>query len=165
MAFNRNMASTPPYANIASPPPRVTINVRPKNSRKSPLLSMKKIYYYSLTIYYCQPFSQRIIQKPLTKFYSGFYIVNKITRRHILNLMFKMITAISSASTVRLRTIKVNLQWPRLMNLNLCLQILRFTKSFVSRKLIKIISICKMILKQNITSYISIQETLQIFYS
>ena len=39
---------------------------------------------------------------------------------------------------------------------NSCLQIPSFTKSFVSRKPITIVQICKMLLKQNIISYISV---------
>ena len=43
------------------------------------------------------------------------------------------------------------------------LQIPAFTKLFASGKPIKIIQICKMPLKQNIISYISVWQTLQIF--
>ena len=38
-----------------------------------------------------------------------------------------------------------------------------FTKSFVFEKPIKIIHICKLALKQNIISYISVSQTLHIF--
>ena len=46
------------------------------------------------------------------------------------------------------------LQQPGQAKMGSCLQISRFTESFVSRKPIKIIEIYKMLLKQSIISYI-----------